>query len=319
MLGAMGSPSPLANRVEAVRSFNRDYTRVSGLITEHLLDTPHSLTEARVIFELDADRELPQSELRSQIGLDPGYLSRVVSRLESSGLLRKRAAEDDARRQLLSLTTAGAELRGVLDRRSSDQVGTLLAGLGEQQQSRLVRAMSEISSTLIPPAEPGPVLLDGPRPGELGWVVERHGYLFNREYGWGPGFEALIAKVVAEFAERAPHAGEAAWIARVDEEPVGSVFCVAASKRTARLRLLLVEPHARGRRIGTLLVDRCIRFATEAGYEELVLWTMDVLVHARAIYEAAGFELTGSAPHRMFGPELVGQDWRLDLAGAPGR
>jgi len=302
-----------AETIAAVRDFNRDYTRSAGLITENLLDTPHSLTEARVIYELAADDELGSGELRERVGLDAGYLSRVVTRLEADGLVRKRRSERDGRRQLLTLTPEGALRRRTLDRRSADRVRALLGTLPEDRVDALVSAMGRIQAILDPADVSDPVALGPPGPGDLGWVVERHGFLFNREYGWGAGFETLIAQLVAEFAVRAPQEREEAWIARLKGEPVGSIFCFREDEETARLRLLLVEPHARGRRLGSLLVEECIRFATAARYRHLVLWTMDVLTHARPIYEATGFELVDSEPHRMFGPEVVGQTWRLEL------
>lgn len=299
--------------IAAVRDFNRDYTRSAGLVTENLLDTPHSLTEARVIYELAEDAELGSGELRERVGLDAGYLSRVVSRLEADRLIRKRRSKRDGRRQLLSLTAEGARHRETLDRRSAEQVRALLEPIPTDRVDALVSAMGQIQWILDPAGRPDRVVLGSPGPGDLGWVVQRHGYLFNREYGWGTGFEALIARLVDQFASSEQPEREAAWIARIGGEPVGSIFCFREDDETARLRLLLVEPHARGHRLGTVLVDECVRFATAARYRQLVLWTMDVLTHARPIYEAAGFELTDSEPHSMFGPEVVGQTWKLDL------
>lgn len=301
-----------AERVEAVRAFNRDYTRAAGLLTERLLDTPHSLTEARVIFELDAEREVSMLDLRGLIGLDAGYLSRVVSRLERRGLLSKRRSERDGRVQLLSLTDAGAEHRRTLDLRSAAQVGALLEPISDDRQAALVSAMRTVTAVLDPPAE-ARIELRAPEPGDLGWIVERHGALYAAEYGWGPGFEALVAEVIADFAARAAEPGHAAWIATLDGERAGSILCVDGGEGRAKLRLLLVEPFARGHGIGARLVGECVRFARESGYGQLVLWTNDVLAHARPIYESAGFEMTGSEPHRMFGPEVVGQDWGLRL------
>ena len=299
--------------VDAVRGFNRDYTRSAGLITERLLDTPHSLTEARVIYELAEDAELGSGELRERVGLDAGYLSRVVSRLEAGGLIRKRRSERDGRRQLLSLTPEGGRHRQTLDRRSAERVQALLDAIPQDRVDDLVTAMGRIQTILEPADRSERVVLAPPGPGDLGWVVERHGHLVNREDGWGAGIERLIAKLVAEYAGRAPQEREAAWIAWLGGERVGSIFCFREDEETARLRLLLVEPHARGRRLGRLLVEECIRFATAARYRELVLWTMDVLTHARPIYEATGFELVDSEPHAMFGPEVVGQTWKLRL------
>lgn len=306
-------------RVEAVRSFNRLYTSSAGLITDNLLDTPHTLTEARVLFELDDDGELPAGELSARVGLDPGYLSRVASRLEGEGLLRRRRCPDDARRQLLSLTDAGARRRSILDRRSAESVRRLLDPLPEERAEELVGAMRTIGEILSPAPGHDGIVLRPPRPGDLGWVVQRHGELYAREYGWNRSFEALVAGVIASFGESADPARNAAWIAELNGRRVGSILCVAENERTAKLRLLLVEPQARGRGIGRLLVAACVDFARDAGFEELTLWTNDVLTHARPIYEAAGFELSDSEPHRMFGPEVVGQTWRLALVPAPRR
>ncbi|MDQ3102930.1 MAG: helix-turn-helix domain-containing GNAT family N-acetyltransferase [Actinomycetota bacterium] len=299
-------------RIEAVRTFNRNYTRAAGLLTERLHDTPHSLTEARILFELGAKRELSMIELRSRIGLDPGYLSRVVSRLERRGLVSKRRSADDGRVQLLSLTADGAADRRILDARSASQVDALLEPIASDRQEELVGAMRTVTGILSPSAE-AEVTLRPPGPGDLGWIVQRHGVLFPREYGWGPGFEALIARVIADFSAAADDPGNAAWIAELDGERAGSILCVGGGGGAAKLRLLLVEPFARGHGLGAVLVDECISFARAAGYDELVLWTMEVLVHARPIYERAGFELVSTEKHRMFGPELVGQDWRLRL------
>lgn len=301
-----------ARTIEAVRSFNRDYTRAAGLLTERLLDTPHSLTEARVIFELDPEADLSMLALRGRIGLDPGYLSRVVSRLERSGLVSKRRSDDDGRVQLLSLTSEGARHRSILDARSAEQVSDLLEPIAEVQRDDLVRAMRTVTSVLGAGVE-GEVTIRPAGTGDLGWILARHANLFTAEFGWGPGFEALIARVLAEFSDVRDEPGNAAWIAELGGEPAGSILCVRAGPGTAKLRLLLVEPFARGHGIGARLVDECVGFARESGYAELILWTMGVLVHARPIYERAGFELVDSAPHTMFGPEVVGENWRLDL------
>lgn len=301
------------SRVEAVRAFNRDYTRAAGLLTENLLETPHSLTEARVLFELDPDAELSMLALRRRIGLDPGYLSRVVSRLARQGLVRKRRSEHDGRVQLLALTDEGAEHRRTLDARSSAQVGALLEPIAEDRQRELVGAMRTVAGILLPSGAAPRIELRAPEPGDLGWIAQRHGVLFTREYGWGPGFEALVAGVIADFAAIAERAGNSAWIAEVNGERAGSVLCVDDGGGTAKLRLLLVEPFARGLGLGARLVERCIDFARSSGYEQLVLWTMDVLVHARPIYERAGFDLVDAAPHTLFGPEVVGQNWKRSL------
>jgi DNA-binding MarR family transcriptional regulator/GNAT superfamily N-acetyltransferase len=313
MLPAVTSPAAHAERIRAVRDFNRNYTRSADLIAENHLQTSHSLTEARVLWELGGDAELTAGELRDRIELDAGYLSRVVSRLGEQGLIERRRSERDGRLALISLTAAGREHRATLDRRSSERVAELLDRLDETEAAELVGAMDAIGRLLSPAPAAEAVVLRPPSPGDLGWVLERHAALYSREYGWGPGFEALVADVVARFAADHDPAREAVWIAEIGGRRAGSIFCVEAERRIAKLRLLLVEPWARGRGIGALLVGECIRFARAAGYEELVLWTNDVLAHARPIYEAAGFTMTGSEAHRDFGPEVVGQNWRLTL------
>jgi DNA-binding MarR family transcriptional regulator/GNAT superfamily N-acetyltransferase len=304
-------------QVAAVRAFNRDYTRVAGLLGEHLLDTPHSLTEARVIYELERGSELSMLELRERIGLDPGYLSRLVSRLERRGLVAKRRSPADGRVQLLELTEEGARARATLAERAARQVEGLLEPLPALTRAELVDAMGTITGVL----GTGDGATVSVRPlalGDIGWVLERHGVLFPGEYGWGPGFEELVAGVLAEFAARRDEPGNAGWIAELGGRRAGSIFCVGVDEGVAKLRLLLVEPWARGQGIGERLVGECVAFAREAGYEQLVLWTMEVLVHARPIYERAGFELVESETHTMFGPELVAQTWALTLADDPG-
>lgn len=302
-------------RVATVRAFNRDYTRWAELITEDLLDTPHSLAEARAIFELGAEPEPTAAELGARLRLDAGYLSRILARLERGGLVDKRRSDVDGRRRLLTLTAAGRRARQTLDQRSGDQVVRLLEPIPEHDQEVLIAAMRTITGALAPRRRPRQILTRTPGPGELGWIVQRHGELYWSEYGWGPAFEALIAEVIADFAANHPRAPErtAAWIAELDGERAGSVVCMRDDERTARLRLLLVEPFARGHGIGELLVAECIRFARGAGYEQLVLWTNEPLRHARPIYERAGFELVAEALHWRFGPEVIGQDWRLRL------
>jgi len=308
-----------ARRIEAVRAFNRDYTRVAGLLTENLLETRHSLTEARVIFELDPGSDLSMLELRARIGLDPGYLSRLVTRLQRRGLISKRRSSEDGRVQLLRLTAAGARERATLDERSAQQVGLLLERIDEPGRDELVGAMDTITGMLG--EREREVALRPLRSGDIGWILERHGVLFPREYGWGLGFERLVAGVLAEFAERRDEPGFGGWIAEVGGRRAGSILCMDAGEGegVAKLRLLLVEPEARGLGIGARLVDECISFARRAGYREMVLWTMEVLVHARPLYERAGFELVDSAPHTLFGPEIVGQTWRLGLLPATRR
>lgn len=305
----MDSPVP-PERVRAVRAFNRFYTNLVGALGEGLLETPYSLTEARVIFELAQSDVTEVAALRRSLGLDAGYLSRILSRFESDGLVRRERSAADARRQVAGLTDRGRAVFHELDARSGDQINGMLGCLPEAQQRRLVGAMEAIGAILAERPSPEMYVLRAPGPGDYGWVVQRHGALYASEYGWDATFEALVARLVADFAEKGR--GEA-WIAEVDGEPAGCVFCVSEDDRTARLRLLLVEPWARGLGIGGRLVEECVRYARRSGHEELVLWTNDVLVAARRIYQRAGFERVEAEPHHSFGHDLVGETWRLKL------
>ena len=304
-----------ASDVVAVREFNRFYTSVLGLLREGLLDTPYSLTEARIIFELARQEEVEVAAMRRWLDLDAGYLSRILARFEADGLVRKSRAAGDARRQVIGLTQAGRAVFGRLDALSSEQIRGLLAPIPAGRRSRLTAAMAGISEVLAGGPAAGTVVLRPPAPGDLGWVVQRNGALYAAEYGWDETYEALVARIVADYAARAGRAGEAAWIAEADGERAGCVFCMRKSEQTAQLRLLLVEPAARGMGVGGRLVAECLAFARRAGYRKIVLWTNDVLHAARRIYQRAGFELAGSAPHHSFGHDLVGQDWRLALDG----
>jgi DNA-binding MarR family transcriptional regulator/GNAT superfamily N-acetyltransferase len=306
---AAGSAVPV-ERVAAVRAFNRFYTHLIGVVSEGLLETPYSLTEARVIFEL-AQRDVAEvTALRRSLDLDAGYLSRILSRFEADGLIRRERSPDDGRRQVAGLTGRGRTVYRELDGRSGDQIGRILAGLPEDDQRRLVGAMDAIEGILGERRRPAMYVLRAFGPGDFGWVVQRHGALYAAEYGWDATFEALVARVVADHIESQD--GDA-WIAEVDGEPAGCVFCVRKSERVAQLRLLLVEPSARGMGIGGRLVEECVRYARRSGYDELVLWTNDVLGAARRIYRRAGFELVEEGPHHSFGHDLVEQTWRLKL------
>jgi len=304
----------LERDIAAVRQFNRFYTRQIGVLEERLLDTPFSLTESRLLYEL-ANRAAPTaSELAKDLGLDPGYLSRILRGFESRGLVERTPSEIDGRQTHLELTPEGRSAFLPLDRRSRTAVAAMLETLGEAQQRRLIAAMSTIEAMLGAPArdEP-PYRLRAHRPGDMGWVVSRHGALYAQEYGWNIGFEALVAEIVASFLKNFDASRERCWIAEIDGEPVGSVFVVKQSDQVAKLRLLLVEPHARGLGIGARLVEECVRFSRQTGYKTLALWTNHVLHAARHIYERAGFRLVQEEKHRMFGPELIGQTWELTL------
>jgi DNA-binding MarR family transcriptional regulator/GNAT superfamily N-acetyltransferase len=300
--------------VAAVREFTRFYTSVLGLLREGLLDTPYSMTEARIIFELARQDEVEVAAMRRWLDLDPGYLSRILARFEADGLVRKSRSAGDARRQVIGLTQAGRAVFRKLDALSSGQIRGLLAPIPPGGRSRLTAAMAGITEVLGGAAGPATVVLRPPAPGDLGWVIQRNAALYAAEYGWDETYEALVARIVADYAARGDHAGEAAWIAELRGEPAGCVFCMRKSDQTAQLRLLLVEPSARGMGIGDRLVAECVAFARRAGYREIVLWTNDVLHAARRIYQRAGFELVRADPHHSFGHDLTGQDWRLALA-----
>lgn len=298
--------------VDAVRSFNRSWTRLAGLLRAGLLDTPHSLTEARVIFELAQRSAIDLAELRQILDLDAGFATRVVKRLTSAGLVVVQSSPDDGRRKQLALTDAGRQAYDELDARADEQVGALLAPVAMADRPRLVEAMATVR-TILDAQTVGPSTIRALRPGDLGWVVERHGAIYYTEYGWDHRFEGLVARVVADYVDDHDPARASAWIAERDGVRVGSVFCTQKDPRTAQLRLLLVEPHARGTGVGQELVSRCIAFARDAGYRRMTLWTNDVLVAARRIYEAHGFVLVDEHRHTSFGHELVGQNWWLEL------
>jgi ribosomal protein S18 acetylase RimI-like enzyme len=269
--------------------------------------TAHPLAEARVIYEL-ASGPQPVAALRRALAMDAGQLSRLLAKLERDGMVARERAAGDARAQTARLTRAGEQTFATLDRRSAEEVGGLLQTLPEDDQERLIAATATIRAVLDHPAA-RTVVIRPPRPGDLGWMVERHGALYAREYGWDESFERLVARIAAEF----DLARDAAWIAEVDGQRAGCVLCVHHDEHTAKLRTLLVEPHARGTGLGSRLVDEVIRHARARGYRTLTLWTNDVLTAARRVYERAGFTLEREAPHHAFGKDLVEQTWSLTL------
>jgi DNA-binding MarR family transcriptional regulator/ribosomal protein S18 acetylase RimI-like enzyme len=306
----------MADDVGAVRHFNRFYTNVIGVLRGGLLDTPYTLTEARVIFELaqhGPGRGIDVASLRQELDIDAGYLSRILGHFSTDGLVKRERSDTDGRRQVIALTPAGRTAYATLDERSAADIRTMLDKLPAGHRHRLLDAMGTIREVLAEEPRPRAYRLRPPDPGDLGWVVSRHGALYAQEYGWDGSFEATVARIVADYAADPDPAGEACWIADVGGVPAGSVFCVRQDDATAKLRLLLVEPSARGLGIGAALVDECLRFARRSRYRRITLWTNDVLVAARRIYERAGFQLGESEPHFSFGRDLVGQTWWLDL------
>jgi DNA-binding MarR family transcriptional regulator/GNAT superfamily N-acetyltransferase len=301
------------DRVAAVRAFNRFYTARIGVLRDGLLRTPHSLTEARVLYELGQREVTEVADLRREMDIDGGFLSRLLARLQRNGLVARERSTDDARRQRIRLTDEGSAAFAELDRRSADEIGTVLEALSEDDQQRLVAAMDTVQEVLTHAPPAAGFVLRSPRPGDLGWIVQRHGALYAQQYGWDESFEALVAQIVAEYARDHDPRREAAWIAEVDGEPAGCVLCVRREDDVAQLRLLLVDPRARGRGLGGRLIEECLRFAQRAGYKRITLWTNDVLHEARRLYERAGFELVESAPHHSFGHDLVEQTWARPL------
>jgi DNA-binding MarR family transcriptional regulator/GNAT superfamily N-acetyltransferase len=311
----MDDASPHASDpVAAVRQFTRFYTNRLGVLRESLLGSPFSLTEARVLYELAKRSEPTARDLVADLGLDAGYLSRILKRFERAGLLERQRSASDGRRALLALTAAGRAGFARLDEASRREVQGVLSGLSDGERARLVEAMRTVERLLGAPAGPGlPYTLRPHRPGDMGFIVHRHGALYAQEYGWDETFEALVAEIAAGFIKDFDPKRERCWIAEKEGEIVGSVLLVRQSDEVAKLRLLYVEPKARGLGIGRRFVEECIRFARAAGYRRLTLWTNDVLHAARSIYGKAGFTLVRSEPHHSFGQDLVGEFWEMEL------
>jgi DNA-binding MarR family transcriptional regulator/GNAT superfamily N-acetyltransferase len=301
-------------RIADLRRFNRFYTQKIGVLVEGLLKSPFSLSEARVLYELAREEPLTATHLGKRFGLDPGYLSRILRSFERRGLIRRTPSQSDRRLGLLSLTAQGRAAFALLDARSHDQIGAMLHDLSENEQIRLVAAAGTIERLLNPASgDRAPYLLRPHRPGDMGWITQRHGALYAQEYGWDIQFEALVAEIVAKFIRTFNPRRECCWIAEKDGENVGSVVLVDEAETSAKLRLLLVEPEARGLGIGARLVRECLRFARQAGYQTVRLWTNSVLVAARRIYEREGFRLIEAEPHCSFGHQLIGETWELAL------
>ncbi len=299
--------------VAAARAFNRFYTNTIGLLRGKYLDTPYSLTEARILFEL-AQRDASEvTDLRHAVDVDAGYLSRILSRFESDGLIGRQRSATDGRRQVIRLTDNGRSVVAGLDGRSAAHTRDMLAAVRDDDRRRLLDAMRAITDVLSEAPQPRGYLLRSPRPGDMGWVVQRNGAVYAEEFGWDSSYEALVARIVADYVDHREPEAEAAWIAEVDGARAGCVFCVRENATTARLRLLLVEPWARGLGIGARLVEEVLRFARRAGYSDITLWTNDVLVDARRMYQRAGFTLDNESRHHSFGQDLVGQNWSRRL------
>ncbi len=300
-------------RISAVRAFNRFYTRQLGLLGQRLLESPFSLSEARVLYELSRRDSVAAKEIGAELDLDPGYLSRIVQKFADEGLISRKPLPEDRRQQQLKLTAKGRQAFARLDRSSQEEVARTLRRMSEGEQRRLTAAMATVESLLGSPSPRASATLREPRPGDMGWVVQSHGERYAGEYGFDSSFEALVAEIAAQFLRSFDASRERCWIAELDGAPVGSVFLVRHDDEVAKLRLLLVEPAGRGLGLGKRLVGECIGFARACGYRKITLWTQSILTEARKIYQDAGFVLVASEPHRSFGQNLIGETWEMRL------
>jgi DNA-binding MarR family transcriptional regulator/N-acetylglutamate synthase-like GNAT family acetyltransferase len=301
------------DRVESVRAFNRFYTKELGLLGRGFMGTPYTLTEARVIWEIAQRGTAEVTELRSELELDAGYLSRILARFEKTGLVMRERAESDRRRQLVRLTGSGRAAFKTFDRRSSDELAEVLADHTEAEQRRLVEALGDVRAILGDPVREHAVSLRAPEPGDHGWILERHAAVYGAERGWGHKFEAYCGQVIVDYLNRDDPERERCWIAELDGVRCGSIYCTRRTDEIAQVRLLLVEPWARGAGAGAALVDACVAFAREVGYEQIMLFTNSSLTSARRIYEAVGFEFRGEQPEDIFDDATVGHEFWLDL------
>jgi DNA-binding MarR family transcriptional regulator/GNAT superfamily N-acetyltransferase len=313
----MDSSEPLTEsegRIAAVRAFTRFYTRKFGVLDQHLLQSPFSLSEARVLYELAHRDELAAKEIGIELGLDPGYLSRIVQNFDEKGLITRKPLPTDRRQFRLSLTAKGRQAFAKLNQSSHDEVAAMLAPLSDHDGRRLTDAMATIEDLLEPPArERAPFLLRSHRVGDMGWVISSQASAYAEDYGWDISYEALVAEICAQFIRNYDASREHCWIAEVGGEPVGSIFLVKGSDEVAKLRLLLVEKKARGLGVGRALVDQCLRSAREKGYRKMTLWTQSILIAARVIYQQVGFRRVAEEKHHSFGVDLVGETWELSL------
>lgn len=305
----------LDNKVDQVRKFNRIYTRKIGVLREGLLHSSYSLSEVRILFEIANSDHPTATKLSRELGLDAGYISRILARFEEKGLTERVRSEHDGRQFYILLTQEGMELFSLLNQRAQDEVAEILSELSEEDQQKLLKSMHDIEKILDRKSfkYSEAFFLRSHQPGDMGWVIHRHGVLYAREYGWDERFEALVAQIGADFINNYQPERERCIIAEMNGEIVGSVFVVQSSETVAKLRLLLVEPKARGMGLGTRLVQECIAFAKRAGYRKLVLWTNSVLVEARHIYDKTGFKLVEQEEHHSFGKDLIGETWELTL------
>jgi DNA-binding MarR family transcriptional regulator/GNAT superfamily N-acetyltransferase len=301
-------------QIAAVRAFNRFYTRKLGVLDQQLLKSPYSLSEARVLYELAYRDDLSAKEIGSELGLDAGYLSRIVQNFEENGLLTREPLPSDRRQYRLSLTAKGRQAFAKLERSSQEDVGAMLAALPASGSQKLIGAMAVIERLLGAPNTPPPAaILRSHRPGDMGWVVQSHGALYASEYGFDSSFEGLVAEITAKFLASFDASRERCWIAELDGAQVGSVFLVRHSDDVAKIRLLLVDPAARGQRLGQRLVAECIAFARACGYRKITLWTQSILLAARKIYQDEGFVLVADEANRSFGQSLISETWELEL------
>ena len=307
----MSNPD-LAAETAAVRAFNRFYTKTIGVLERGYLDSPFSLTEVRVLYELRHRERTTAAALMRELGLDAGYLSRLLARFEAKGLICRERSAEDGRQNLLALTQAGQAVIDPLEGRASDQIAELLAGLPAVDHGRLMSAMSCIRQVLEP-ATAKPWLLRSHRPGDLGWIVQRHGQIYAAEYGWDWTFEGLVAGIVADIARNFDAAADGCWIAEQEGRNIGSVALVRDTETVGRLRVLIVEPDARGLGVGRRLVAECIAFSRRVGYGRITLSTYSCLAAARRLYQEAGFQLSSEEPERAYGHDLVSETWDLDL------
>ena len=304
----------LDRQIAAVRAFNRFYTRKLGVLDQQLLKSPFSLSEARVLYELAHREEPAAKEIGIELGLDPGYLSRIVQKFDDDGLITRKPLPADRRQYRLALTAKGRQTFARLERSMQDEVGAMLAALPNGGSRRLIEAMATIERLLdTADTSPPPAILRNHRPGDMGWVVQSHGAFYAGVYGFDASFEALVAEITAKFLTSFDASRERCWIAELEGVPVGSVFLVKHSDDVAKLRLLLVDPAGRGQGLGKRLVGECVDFAKACGYRKITLWTQSILVAARGVYQNAGFKLVASEPHRSFGQSLIGETWEREL------